>query len=239
MEEIKGYIHSFESMGTVDGPGLRFVIFMQGCFLKCKYCHNRDTWTPCINNTYTVDEIVNKALKQKEYFDESNGGVTVSGGDPLMQPKFILELFKKLKENGISTCLDTSGAVAITDEIKEVLKYTDLVLLDIKEMNDERCRWITSKSNENTLNFARYLSDNNIKMWIRHVLVPTITDYKEDLLMLRDFIHELKNVEKIELLPYHDMGKFKWENLNQKYELEGVRCANNEDIERASKILGI
>ncbi len=239
MEKYKGYIHSFESFGTTDGPGIRFVIFMQGCFLKCKYCHNRDTWEKNVGNTYEVDELIDKILKNKEYFIVSNGGVTVSGGEPLMQVKFVTQLFKKLKENKIHTCLDTSGATPITEDIKELLKYTDLVLLDIKHIDDKKCILLTSRTNKYTLDFAKYLSDNNIKMWIRQVIIPTITDDKKDLEKLKKFIQTLKTVEKIELLPYHSMGKFKWENLNQKYELEDIREADEEDIKRVKEILEI
>lgn len=239
MGKSKGYIHSLESFGTVDGPGIRFVVFMQGCFLKCKYCHNRDTWEKNIGNTYEVDELVDKILKNKEYFIASNGGVTVSGGEPLMQVSFVTNLFKKLKENGIHTCLDTSGFTPITEDIKELLKYTDLVLLDIKHIDDKKCMWLTSKTNKYTLEFAKYLSKNNIKIWIRQVIIPTITDDKEDLKKLKEFIQTLKTVEKVELLPYHSMGKFKWESLNQKYELENIRDANEEDIKRAKDILEI
>jgi len=232
-------VHSIESFGTVDGPGIRFVLFLQGCHLQCKYCHNRDTWDINGGEYKSVDEIVEKINRYKNYIIPSGGGVTVTGGEPLIQASFVLELFKKLKENGIHTCVDTSGMFALTDGIKEVLKYTDLVLLDIKHIDDEKCKELVGVSNKKELEFARYLSDNNIKMWIRQVLVPGYTDDGQDLLKLKKFLSTLKTVEKIQILPYHNMGKYKWEKLGLEYPLEGVREANQEDIDIAKKILGI
>jgi len=232
-------VHSIESFGTVDGPGIRFVLFLQGCHLQCKYCHNRDTWDINGGEYKSVDEIVEKINRYKNYIIPSGGGVTVTGGEPLIQARFVLELFKKLKENCIHTCVDTSGMFALTDGIKEVLKYTDLVLLDIKHIDDEKCKELVGVSNKKELEFARYLSDNNIKMWIRQVLVPGYTDDGQDLLKLKNFLSTLKTVEKIQILPYHNMGKYKWEKLGLEYPLEGVREANQEDIDIAKKILGI
>lgn len=232
-------VHSIESFGTVDGPGIRFVLFLQGCHLQCKYCHNRDTWDINGGEYKSVDEIVEKINRYKNYIIPSGGGITVTGGEPLMQASFVLELFKKLKENGIHTCVDTSGMFALTDGIKEVLKYTDLVLLDIKHIDDEKCKELVGVSNKKELEFARYLSDNNIKMWIRQVLVPGYTDDGQDLLKLKNFLSTLKTVEKIQILPYHNLGKYKWEKLGLEYPLEGVREANQEDIDIAKKILGI
>ena len=232
-------IHSIETFGTVDGPGIRFVVFMQGCHLKCKYCQNRDTWDINSGNYISVTELIEKVLKYKNYIVPSGGGVTLTGGEPLLQPKFILNLFKRLKELNINTAIDTSGMVDLTDDIKSVLEYTDLVLLDIKHINSEKCKSLVGFSNKKELAFAKYLSDNNIPMWIRQVIIPGITDDKQDLLELKDFLSTLKTVKKVELLPYHNLGKFKWENLNFKYELENVRTANTDDIERAKKILGL
>lgn len=232
-------VHSIESFGTVDGPGIRFVLFLQGCHLQCKYCHNRDTWDINGGEYKSVDEIVEKINRYKNYIIPSGGGVTVTGGEPLIQASFVLELFKKLKENGIHTCVDTSGMFALTDGIKEVLKYTDLVLLDIKHIDDEKCKELVGVSNKKELEFARYLSDNNIKMWIRQVLVPGYTDDGQDLLKLKNFLSTLKTVEKIQILPYHNMGKYKWKKLGLEYPLEGVREANQEDVDIAKKILGI
>ncbi len=232
-------VHSVESFGTVDGPGIRFVLFLQGCHLQCKYCHNRDTWDMNGGEYKSVDEIIEKINRYKNYMIPSGGGVTVTGGEPLLQYNFVLELFKRLKEEGISTCVDTSGMVGLTDVIKEVLKYTDLVLLDIKHIDEEKCKELVGVSNKRELEFAKYLSDNNIKMWIRQVLVPGYTDDEKDLLKLKDFLSTLKTIEKVQILPYHSMGKFKWKNLGLEYPLEGVRDANQQDVDRAKKILGV
>lgn len=232
-------IHSMESFGTVDGPGIRFVLFLQGCHLKCKYCHNRDTWDINGGEEKTLEEIIEKIKNYKNYITISGGGVTVTGGEPLLQVKFLIELFKELKKENIHTCIDTSGMVNITDDIKELLQYTDLVLLDIKHIDDEKCKNLVGVSNKKELEFARYLSDNNIKMWIRQVLVPGYTDDEKDLQKLKEFIGTLKTVEKIQILKYHSMGKYKWEKLGLKYSLEGVRDATAEDEEIAKKILQI
>lgn len=239
MENLVGKIHSFESFGTVDGPGIRFVIFMQGCPLKCQYCHNRDTWDMSNGTEYDIDTIINKVIHSKPYFENSNGGVTVSGGEPLLQAKFVTQLFKKLKSLNIHTAIDTAGSLKINDAIKELLSYTDLVLLDIKHINNEKCIKLTGLSNENTLNFAKYLSEHKIPMWIRQVLVPGITDDEKDLQELKKFIDTLSNVEKIELLPYHDMGKFKWKEFGEEYPLLNTPIPTEEQINRVKLILGI
>lgn len=242
MEEDKQYyarVHSIETFGTVDGPGIRFVLFLQGCYLQCKYCHNRDTWDLKGGEPKSLDDILEKIKRYKNYMMLSGGGVTVTGGEPFLQVKFLIELFKKLKEEGIHTCIDTSGIVAITDDVKELLKYTDLVLLDIKHIDDEKCKKLVGVSNKRELEFAQYLSENNIKIWIRQVLVPGYTDDEEDLKRLKKFIKSLKTVENVQVLPYHSMGKFKWEKLGNKYELEDVRDANQDDVDRVKKILGI
>ena len=232
-------IHSIESFGTVDGPGIRFVIFMQGCSLRCKYCHNRDTWDTCGGTLISANELLDKIERYKSYILPSGGGVTVSGGEPLLQTKFLITLFKELKNRNIPTAIDTSGMVDLTDDIKELLSLTDLVLLDIKHINDEKSKCLVGFSNKKELEFARYLSDNNIPLWIRQVIIPGITDDENDLLELKNFINSLKNVQKVELMPYHELGKFKWENLGIKYELEGVPSATSKDIERTKKILEI
>lgn len=229
-------VHSFESLGTVDGPGIRFVIFLQGCHLNCKYCHNRDTWDINGGNYKSLDEIFEKILRYKTYFKSSNGGVTITGGEPLLQVKFLIELFKKLKEEKIHTCIDTSGMVKITKDIKELLKFTDLVLLDIKHINNEECKKLTGYANKMELEFARYLSENNIPMWIRQVIIPGITDKEEDIINLKRFIKTLKTVEKVEFLPYHITGKYKWNELGEDYELEGIKEASKTDIEKIRKI---
>lgn len=239
MSNLIGRVHSFETFGAVDGPGIRFVIFMQGCSLQCKYCQNRDTWEIDAGNQYSAEELLNKILKYKNYFLASGGGVTVSGGEPLLQYKFLIELFTLLKKENIHTAIDTSGNVDLTDDMKKLIDLTDLFLLDIKCINDEICKKLTGVSNKKELAFAKYLSSINKPTWIRQVIVPTITDRTEDLLALKDFLSTLTNVEKIELLPYHDLGKSKWIKLGLKYELENIRVANNNDIEYAKRILGI
>mgnify|MGYP004504898459 CR=1 FL=1 len=240
-KDIRYYakVHSIESFGTVDGPGIRFVLFLQGCHLECKYCHNRDTWDINGGEYKSVDDIMEKVIDYKNYIIPSGGGVTVTGGEPLLQVKFLIEFFKRLKKEGINTCIDTSGMVALTEDIKEVLKMTDLVLLDIKHIDDEKCKDLVGKSNKKELEFAKYLSDNNIKMWIRQVLIPGYTDDEKDLIKLKEFIDTLHTVEKVQILPYHSMGKYKWEKLGLKYGLDGVREATTEEVEKAKKILKI
>ena len=215
--------------------GIRFVLFLQGCALKCKYCQNRDTWDLRSGKYQTIDDIYNKIVRYKNYI--KNGGITCTGGEPLLQYDFLIELFKKLKEHNIHTCIDTSGMVNLTDEIKELINLTDLFLLDIKHIDPVKCKNLVGVTNTKELEFARYLSDNGKHMWIRQVLIPGITDETEDLLKLKDFINSLKTVDKVEILPYHTMGKYKWTNLGLNYELEGVREANEEDVTRAKSLL--
>lgn len=235
---MKGRIHSFESMGAVDGPGLRYIVFMQGCHLKCKYCQNRDTWNIKNGQEYEVDEVLEKIMKVKNYITP-DGGVTISGGEPLLQADFLIELFKKLKKQNIHTCIDTSGNLPITDKIKELIELTDLFLLDIKCINDEKCKELIGKSNKDEIEFAKYLSEHEKPMWIRQVLVPTLTDDEKDLKDLALFIKSLKTVEKVEILKYHDLGMFKWENMKLKYPLEGYKTANQEDYIRAKRIMNL
>ena len=229
-------VHSFESFGTVDGPGIRYVIFLQGCHLRCKYCHNRDTWDIKGGSYKSLDEIFDQIKRYKPYFKSSNGGVTVTGGEPLLQVKFLIELFKNLKKAGIHTCIDTSGMVNLTEDVKKLLKLTDLVLLDIKHINSEKCKELTGHDNKKELEFARYLSQNGIPMWISQVIVPGITDDEKDITDLKVFVKKLKTVEKVEFLPYHTVGKYKWKELGEKYELEEIRNADQEDIKRVKSI---
>lgn len=236
---MNGKIHSIETFGTVDGPGIRFVVFMQGCTLKCKYCHNRDTWDTHAGTPTSVSELIKEILKYKSYMDNSGGGVTVSGGEPLLQTEFVTELFKELKALGIHTALDTAGSIPLSDSIKELLKYTDLVLLDIKHINDEKCINLTGFTNKHTLEFAKYLNNINLPVWIRQVLLPTYTDDKFDLLDLKKFISTLNNVEKVEILPYHNLGKFKWDEIGDTYELENINPPSLEEIDKAKKLLEI
>lgn len=237
MENLTGRIHSFETLGAVDGPGIRFVLFMQGCPLRCKYCHNRDTWDLKGGTEYTVDEIFNKIIRYKNYFITSNGGVTVSGGEPLLQPDFLIELFTRLKQAGIRTALDTSGMFDITEKIKKLIDLTDLFLVDIKCINDEICKDLVGRSNKKELEFIKYLDFIGKEIWIRQVIVPTITDKEEDLYKLRDFINSIDSISRVDLLPYHDLGKYKWIELNEVYPLENIRVANSSDIDRVKAIL--
>lgn len=230
-------IHSVESFGTLDGPGIRFVLFLQGCSLKCKYCHNRDTWDIHSGEEKSLDEIFEKILRYKNYI--KNGGVTCTGGEPLLQYEFLIQLFKKLKTQNIHTCIDTSGMVALTDKMKELINLTDLFLMDIKHINPEKCENLVGFSNERELEFIKYLSDIGKPMWIRQVLIPGITDDKDDLLELKNFINSLKTVQKFEFLPYHSMGKFKWAKLGQKYELDNIPDATDADLKRAKDIIGL
>ena len=226
----KGYIHSFETFGTVDGPGIRFVVFLYGCPLRCKYCHNPDTWFIDKTKAYTAKEVVNMCLKYKNYY--KNGGITVSGGEPLVQIDFLIELFKLCKENAIHTALDTSGILfdSNNEKLKELIKYVDLVLLDIKHIDNEKHIELTTKSNKNVLEFARFLSNNNVPVWIRHVLVPTINTQKEYLIETRKFIDTLTNVKKVEILPYHTLGISKYEMLNIPYLLKGINPPSKEKL---------
>ncbi len=237
MEKVIGRIHSFESFSTVDGPGVRFVIFLQGCPLRCKYCHNRDTRDASLGEEWIVEDVVEKILRYKEYMGE-DGGVTVSGGEPLLQIDFVIELFKRLKEENIHTAIDTSGFIAI-DKLKDLLDYTDLVILDLKEMDNVTHKELIGVDNERILSFAKHVSETNVPMWVRHVLVPTITDKKEHLELLKEFVKELKSVEKVEVLGFHTLGSEKWEKIGDKFELVGIREATVEDVEKAEKILGI
>lgn len=238
-KDVIGRIHSFESFGTVDGPGIRYVLFVQGCSLKCKYCHNRDTWETCGGTQYSVGALLDRILKYKNYFSDNGGGVTISGGEPLLQVPFLTALLEELKKEHIHTAIDTSGSVPLTDGIKKIVDLADLFLLDIKCINDEKATWLTGVSNQKELAFARYLSSIQKPMWIRQVLVPGITDDEKDLADLKAFIDSLSSVKKVEILPYHDVGKFKWQELKIPYELENIPIPSDEEIRKAKKILGI
>ena len=238
----KGYIHSLESFGSVDGPGVRFVIFTSGCAMRCQFCHNPDTWKMQSGTQYTADELLDKAMKYRAYWG-SKGGITVSGGEPLLQIDFLIELFRKAKEAGIHTTLDTSGnpftrEEPFFDKFKELMKYTDLILLDIKQIDDEQHKILTGHSNQNILDMAKYLSDIGTPVWIRHVLVPERSDKDEYLERLHDFISGLSNVEKVEVLPYHTLGTFKWKELGMEYPLEGINPPTKERVENAKQKLG-
>ncbi len=241
----KGYIHSTESFGSVDGPGIRYIIFLQGCDMRCRYCHNPDTWAhgAVANNVteMTVDEILNKAERYRSYWRQ-NGGITVSGGEPLLQIDFLIELFEEAHKRGITTCLDTCAQPFRKDgeffeKFERLMAVTDTVLLDIKHIISEEHKALTGHRNENILECAKYLSDINKPVWIRHVLVPGITDRVEHLKELRSFLDTLTNVVKIEILPYHSMAEFKYEQLGIEYTLKGVLPPSKESVEEARRIL--
>lgn len=224
---IKGRIHSIESMGLVDGPGIRTVVFFQGCKLRCAYCHNPDTWNLNDNIEISTDEIMKKILRFKPYFSRSGGGVTFSGGDPLVQPEFLLDLLKKCKENGIHTAIDTAGYG--NGHYDEILKYTDLVLLDIKHINSDGYVILTGRDTKDVNVFLDALRRSKSKVWVRHVVVPGYTDSLEHMDKIADIINnEIPNVDKIELLPYHVLGVNKYESLGLKYRLQGVEPMDKE-----------
>lgn len=236
MHNTEGNIHSIETFGTVDGPGIRFVLFMQGCPMRCLYCHNPDTWEYSDNKKMSVSEIIKQYDGIKEFL--RNGGITVTGGEPLVQIDFIIELFKAAKERNIHTALDTSGILFDrSDKYNELIKYTDLVLLDIKHINNDEHIKLTRHSNKSVLEFAKFLSDNNINMWIRHVIVPSITDNEEYLKELGRFISTLKSVKALDILPYHDMAKEKYKKLNIDYPLKSIAPATKEEALKARNII--
>lgn len=237
MAEILGKIHSIESCGTVDGPGIRFVIFTQGCPLRCQYCHNPDSWEYNTDNLKTVDEILAQYDGVKEF---CTGGITVTGGEPLVQVEFVTELFKKAQEKGVHTALDTSGLLfnrSNTEKVDELLKYTSLVMLDIKHIDEEEHKKLTMHSNKNILDFAKYLSEKKVPTWIRHVVVPGITYNEEYLTKLGEFLAGLTNIKALDVLPYHDMAIPKYENMGLKYPLEGVPALTHDEALNARNII--
>lgn len=235
---MKGRVHSTESFGTVDGPGIRFVVFLQGCPMRCKYCHNPDTWEPCGGTEMTVEELLSEYERCREFYKD--GGITVTGGEPLMQTEFVTELFEAAKARGIHTCLDTSGVVFDPDDterFERLAACTDLVLLDIKHIDSVLHRELTGHDNSRILEFARFLDRNSVPMWIRHVVVPDITTDERYLYRLGRFIGELKSVKALDVLPYHVMGAAKYKALGIPYPLEGVPAAEKEVAERAKKFI--
>lgn len=240
---MKAAVHSTESFGSVDGPGVRFVIFLKGCKMRCRYCHNPDTWQPDERDMRSADELLALAQRYRSYWGK-DGGITVSGGEPLLQLDFLIELFQKAKALGIHTTLDTCAQPFTREEpffskFQTLMSVTDLVLLDIKHIDSEQHRLLTGWGNENILDCARFLSDIGKPVWIRHVLVPGLTDKEEYLQRLADFVGELKNVQRKEILPYHAFGAYKWKELGLKYTLEGVEAPSKASVDRAEHILGI
>nr|WP_250149285.1 pyruvate formate-lyase-activating protein [Flagellimonas sp. 389] len=236
-EEHTLRVHSIESFGTHDGPGIRLVIFLQGCKLKCVYCHNPDTIDMSGGKEYPIEELVEMALKMKSYFGKK-GGVTVSGGEPLLQSKELVSFFKRLKEEGIHTNLDTNGRI-LNHFAKELLDdYTDLVMLDIKHMTEEGFERITGmKNKETTFNLAKHREASGKKMWLRYVLIPNITNHADLLHHMGKYFKNYKTIEKIELQPYHKLGVHKWEALGWEYQLKDARENTEEEIQEAVAIL--
>lgn len=238
---MQGYIHQLESFGSVDGPGVRFIIFFSGCPLRCKYCHNPDTWDMTKGKLYTADELLNEALSCKAYWG-AKGGITVSGGEPLMQLDFLLELFTKAKEKGVNTCIDTAGGPFTKEgdwfeKFKKLMEVTDILLMDIKHIDEEEHIKLTGHTGKNIIEMFRYLDEIKKPIWIRHVLVPGITDNDEYLLRTRDFIRTLSNVQRVEILPYHGLGAMKYKDLGIDYVLKDTESPSAERVANARKIL--
>lgn len=230
-------VHSVESFGTHDGPGIRMVVFLQGCKLKCQYCHNPDTIDTHGGEEYHIEDLVQMALKVKPYFGKK-GGVTVSGGEPLLQSKALIPFFKRLKEEGIHTNIDTNGRILnhFTEELLD--SYADLVMLDIKHMTEEGFETLTGvKNKETTFNFAKHREASGKRMWLRYVLIPGITNKPELLRALGEYFQNYKTIEKIELQPYHKLGIHKWEALGWEYELKDARENTEEEIDDAVQVL--
>lgn len=226
----KGYVHSFESMGLLDGPGIRNVVFLQGCNLRCLYCHNPDTWVCSGGTEYTPQDLVDKIVRFKPYFDKSGGGVTFSGGEPLLQPNFLIETLKMLKGQDIHTTVDTAGVGV--GNYEDILKYTDLVLLDIKHYDEQKYKEITGKDMDEFKRFLEALKNSTSRVWIRHVVVPGINDTEEDIDNLCEFIKDIPRVDKVDLLPYHVLGVNKYEVLGLKYRLQDLEPMSKETAER-------
>lgn len=240
MTPVKGSIHSVETFGSVDGPGVRFVIFLKGCAMRCQYCHNPDTWQMGEPDT-TSEELLKKALRYRSYWGKK-GGITVSGGEPLLQIDFVIDLFTRAKKQGIHTVIDTSGNPFTREEpffskFQQLMEVTDLLLVDVKHIDDERHVSLTKQHNTNILDMLHYLDEIHKPVWIRHVLVPGINDQEDYLIKVSEFIQQLHNVKRVEILPYHTLGVYKWKELGIPYELEGVDSPDAASLERAKSIL--
>lgn len=244
---MEGFVHSMETFGLVDGPGVRFVVFLQGCRMRCRYCHNPETWKLEGGTPWTADKLFSHVYRYKSYWNKKgqpNGGITVSGGEPLLQIDFVTEFFKKAREKGVHTALDTAGNPFTLEEpfiskFEELMKVTDLVILDFKEIDNEKHKKLTGCPNDNIVQMAKWLSDHGKDMWLRHVLVPDLTDDEEGLVRTRDLIRELKTVKRVEVLPYHTLGLFKWQKLGIPYTLDGVRTPTAEEVKKAEEILEV
>lgn len=237
---MTGFIHSKESFGTVDGPGIRYVLFMQGCPMRCLYCHNPDTWKAGEGTPITAEEVIEEIKSNRAFY--AKGGITVSGGEPLLQIEFITELFRKCKEENIHTCIDTSGITFIEEKeyiekLDVLLNFTDLVMLDIKHIENEEHQVLTGHENKNILAFAKHLEEKNIPLWIRHVVVEGYTDKKDDLIRLGEFIGKLKNLKGLDVLPYHTMGVNKYKEMGIPYKLDGVPSLSKADAQKAKEYI--
>ena len=237
-EPVTGRIHSFESFGAADGPGVRFVVFLHGCGFRCVYCHNPDTWARPATMEMSVGEVLDRALRYRDYWGEE-GGITLSGGEPMLQTQFAAELFERAHDAGVNTCLDTAAGPFRRDDahIVRLLDAADTVLLDIKAFDPALHRKVTGSDNSSVLDCARYLSEIGKPVWIRRVVVPGLTDGEDDLRRTGEFISTLGNVKKIEVLPYHDMGADKWRSLGLDYSLEGTPIPDDPILERCSNLL--
>ncbi len=238
---MQGYVHSIESFGTVDGPGIRMVVFLQGCPMRCLYCHNPDTWKTGTGTLMSVEDLLERYESKKSFY--RNGGLTVTGGEPLLQIDFVTALFTEAKKRGIHTCLDTSGITfptgrgADTGKFDALIRVTDLVMLDIKHIDDKAHIQLTSQSNLPVLSFARYLDDHGVSMWIRHVVVPGITDSPEALTRLGKYLATLHHIKVLDVLPYHTMGEVKYEALGLEYPLKGVSPLSKAEAIKAKQII--
>ena len=238
---MTGRIHSRESFGTVDGPGIRYVLFMQGCPLRCLYCHNPDTWDTKSGTEITAEEVIEEYLRNKSFY--SKGGITVTGGEPLMQMDFLTELFTLAKKQGIHTCIDTSGITfngknaEYVEKLDRLLMLTDLVMLDIKHIDTTEHKKITGAYNTPVLEFAKYLDKKNISIWIRHIIIPGLTDNPKDLTELGEFIGKLKNLHALDVLPYHTMGVHKYKELGIEYRLKKIDAVSVKDAEKAKAFI--
>ncbi len=232
---IKGRIHSIETMGTVDGPGIRYVVFMQGCPLRCIFCHNRDAWDPKAGREVTVDELVEDIKKYMFFMKQSGGGITATGGEPLLQGSFTKELFTRVREMGLNTAMDTSGFADI-EEAQELLEVTDLVLLSIKHVVEEKHKEITGVGTRKILAFLDHLRDIGKPVWIRYVIIPGYTDAPEDLERLAVMLKDYDNVQLVDILPYHDMGAYKWEEMGYEYPLKGVPVPSSQEVKKAKDV---
>lgn len=238
---MTGRIHSRESFGTVDGPGIRYVLFMQGCPLRCLYCHNPDTWDSNGGTEITAEEVITEYLRNKSFY--AKGGITVTGGEPLMQIEFLTELFTLAKKNGIHTCIDTSGitfngkSTEYLEKLDRLLLLTDLVMLDIKHIDTKEHKKMTGAHNTSIIEFAKYLDKKNISIWIRHIIIPGLTDSPKDLANLGEFIGTLKNLHALDVLPYHTMGVHKYAELGMEYPLKNVEAVSVKEAEKAKSYI--